>query len=60
MENWEGKWQDGRYYNNVSITMTPEGTPVDEVPTQVTQFTDAQWAKFASTRTTLTAVARLR
>ena len=44
-KNWEGKWQDGRYYNNVSITMTPEGTPVDEVPTQVTQFTDAQWAK---------------
>ena len=42
--NW-GSWQDGRYYNNVSITMTPEGTPVDEVPTQVTQFTDAQWAK---------------
>ena len=44
-KNWEEKWQDGRYYNNVSITMTPEGTPVDEVPTQVTQFTDAQWAK---------------
>ena len=44
-KNWEGKWQDGQYYNNVSITMTPEGTPVDEVPTQVTQFTDAQWAK---------------
>ncbi len=44
-KNWEGKWQDGRYNNNVSITMTPEGTPVDEVPTQVTQFTDAQWAK---------------
>ena len=44
-KNWEGKWQDGRYYNNVSITMTPEGTTVDEVPTQVTQFTDAQWAK---------------
>lgn len=44
-KNWEGKWQDGRYYNNVSITMTPEGTPVGEVPTQVTQFTDAQWAK---------------
>ena len=44
-KNWEGKWQDGRYYNNVSITMPPEGTPVDEVPTQVTQFTDAQWAK---------------
>ena len=44
-KNWEGKWQDGRYYNNVSITMTPEGTPVDEVPTQVTQFTDAQWVK---------------
>ena len=44
-KNLEGKWQDGRYYNNVSITMTPEGTPVDEVPTQVTQFTDAQWAK---------------
>ena len=44
-KKWEGKWQDGRYYNNVSITMTPEGTPVDEVPTQVTQFTDAQWAK---------------
>ena len=44
-KNWEGKCQDGRYYNNVSITMTPEGTPVDEVPTQVTQFTDAQWAK---------------
>ena len=44
-KNREGKWQDGRYYNNVSITMTPEGTPVDEVPTQVTQFTDAQWAK---------------
>ena len=44
-KNWEGKWQDGRYYNNVSITMAPEGTPVDEVPTQVTQFTDAQWAK---------------
>ena len=44
-KNWEGKWEDGRYYNNVSITMTPEGTPVDEVPTQVTQFTDAQWAK---------------
>ena len=44
-KNGEGKWQDGRYYNNVSITMTPEGTPVDEVPTQVTQFTDAQWAK---------------
>ena len=44
-KDWEGKWQDGRYYNNVSITMTPEGTPVDEVPTQVTQFTDAQWAK---------------
>lgn len=44
-KNWEGKWQDGRYYNNVSIAMTPEGTPVDEVPTQVTQFTDAQWAK---------------
>lgn len=57
--NW-GSWQDGQYYNNVSITMTPEGTPVGEVPTQVTQFTDAQWAKFASTRTTLTAVARLR
>ena len=44
-KNWEGKWQDGQYYNNVSITMTPEGTPVGEVPTQVTQFTDAQWAK---------------
>lgn len=44
-KNWEEKWQDGRYCNNVSITMTPEGTPVDEVPTQVTQFTDAQWAK---------------
>ena len=42
--NWDS-WQDGWYYNNVSITMTPEGTPVDEVPTQVTQFTDAQWAK---------------
>ena len=44
-KNWEGKWTDGQYNNNVSITMTPEGTPVDEVPTQVTQFTDAQWAK---------------
>ena len=44
-KNWEGKWQDGQYYNNVSITMPPEGTPVGEVPTQVTQFTDAQWAK---------------
>ena len=44
-KNGEGKWQDGQYYNNVSITMTPEGTPVGEVPTQVTQFTDAQWAK---------------
>lgn len=45
LQNNRGSWQDGRYYNNVSITMTPEGTPVDEVPTQVTQFTDAQWAK---------------
>ncbi len=44
-KNWEGKWEDGQYYNNVSITMTPEGTPVGEVPTQVTQFTDEQWAK---------------
>ena len=45
-QSWNNQWSaDYGYDDNVSITMTPEGTPVDEVPTQVTQFTDAQWAK---------------
>ena len=44
--SWYNQWsEDYGYDGNVSITMTPEGTPVGEVPTQVTQFTDAQWAK---------------
>ena len=44
--SWYNQWSgDYDYNDSVSITMTPEGTPVDEVPTQVTQFTDAQWAK---------------
>lgn len=44
--SWNNQWsEDYGYDGNVSITMTPEGTPVGEVPTQVTQFTDAQWAK---------------
>ena len=45
-QSWNNQWSaDYGYDDSVSITMTPEGTPVDEVPTQVTQFTDAQWAK---------------
>jgi hypothetical protein len=45
-QSWNNQWSaDCGYDDSVSITMTPEGTPVDEVPTQVTQFTDAQWAK---------------
>ena len=45
-QSWYNQWtEDYGYDGNVSITMTPEGTPVGEVPTQVTQFTDAQWAK---------------
>ena len=45
-QSWNNQWsEDYGYDGNVSITMTPEGTPVGEVPTQVTQFTDAQWAK---------------
>ena len=45
-QSWNNQWTgDYDYNDNVSITMTPEGTPVGEVPTQVTQFTDAQWAK---------------
>lgn len=45
-QSWNNQWSaDYGYDDNVSITMTPEGTPVGEVPTQVTQFTDAQWAK---------------
>ena len=44
--SWNNQWSgDYDYNDSVSITMTPEGTPVGEVPTQVTQFTDAQWAK---------------
>ena len=44
--SWYNQWSgDYDYNDSVSITMTPEGTPVGEVPTQVTQFTDAQWAK---------------
>lgn len=44
--SWYNQWsEDYGYDGNVSITMTPEGTPAGEVPTQVTQFTDAQWAK---------------
>ena len=44
--SWYNQWSEDYDYNDsVSITMTPEGTPVGEVPTQVTQFTDAQWAK---------------
>ena len=45
-QSWNNQWSaDYGYDDSVSITMTPEGTPVGEVPTQVTQFTDAQWAK---------------
>ena len=45
-QSWYNQWTgDYDYNDSVSITMTPEGTPVGEVPTQVTQFTDAQWAK---------------
>ena len=45
-QSWNNQWTgDYDYNDSVSITMTPEGTPVGEVPTQVTQFTDAQWAK---------------
>lgn len=45
-QSWNNQWSgDYDYNDSVSITMTPEGTPVGEVPTQVTQFTDAQWAK---------------
>ena len=45
-QSWYNQWtEDYGYDGNVSITMTPEGTPVGEVPTQVTQFTDEQWAK---------------
>ena len=44
--SWYNQWsEDYGYDGNVRITMTPEGTPAGEVPTQVTQFTDAQWAK---------------
>ena len=44
--SWYNQWSgDYDYNDSVIITMTPEGTPVGEVPTQVTQFTDAQWAK---------------
>ncbi len=44
--SWYNQWSgDYDYNDSVSITMTPEGTPVGEVPTQVTQLTDAQWAK---------------
>ena len=44
--SWYNQWSgDYDYNDSVSITMTPEGTPVGEVPTQITQFTDAQWAK---------------
>ena len=45
-QSWNNQWTgDYDYNDSVIITMTPEGTPVGEVPTQVTQFTDAQWAK---------------
>ena len=45
-QSWNNQWSaDYGYDDSVSITMPPEGTPVGEVPTQVTQFTDAQWAK---------------
>ena len=45
-QSWNNQWlAEYGYDDSVSITMTPEGTPVGEVPTQVTQFTDAQWAK---------------
>ena len=45
-QSWNNQWSgDYDYNDSVIITMTPEGTPVGEVPTQVTQFTDAQWAK---------------
>ena len=45
-QSWNNQWSaDYGYDDSVSITMTTEGTPVGEVPTQVTQFTDAQWAK---------------
>ena len=45
-QSWNNQWSaEYGYDDSVSITMTPEGTPVGEVPTQVTQFTDAQWAK---------------